>query len=115
MVGGKPAEKEIKKILDRSRCPTCGRTHSDLTIKRVPKKTLSQFREWCDSEFEGDWGMGLKWLWDFFTGVLGKGHERAEALGIEALERIAEIESKLSQPEQEKTITTVDGQKRKLK
>ena len=110
----KEAEKEIKKILDKSRCPTCGRTHSDLTIKRVPKKTLLQFREWCDSEFEGDWGMGLKWLWDFFTGTLGKGHERAEALAMQALEQIAELKSQ-PQEEEKKTITTVDGQKRKIK
>jgi hypothetical protein len=34
----------------------------DLVINRVPKKTLSWFIEWCKEEFEGDYGMGLKWL-----------------------------------------------------
>ena len=34
----------------------------DLIISRVPKHELSWFKEWCNENFEGDYGFGFKWL-----------------------------------------------------
>ena len=45
-------------------------TERNLYIRRVPKKTREEFINWCDEEFEGDWGFGLKWLMDFRKGLL---------------------------------------------
>lgn len=41
-----------------------------LYIGRVPEKVKTKFKQWCNEEFEGDYGMGLKWLWDFKEGLL---------------------------------------------
>ena len=107
MTEGKEAVKEVKKFVDKAtKCPTCGRKFGDLTISRIPSKTKEEFLAWCKEELANDFGMGIKWLWDFYTGILGKGHERAEAKADEALEQIAELKGSEAK---EKTITLVNG------
>ena len=109
MKEGKEAIKETKDFIDKAtRCPTCNRKYGDLTISRIPNKTKEEFTNWCKEELSNDFGMGLKWLWDFYTGILGKGHERAEAMASEALEQIAELRSE----GKKKTIKTLDGKEK---
>ncbi len=114
---GKEAIKEVNKFLEKTnRCKTCGRKHGDITFSNVPKPTLNEFTEWCKEELSDNFGMGLKWLWDFKTGILGEGHERAEAKADEALERIENIESQLSVGQQEeKPVMNVAGKELKVK
>ena len=113
---GKEAIKEVNKFLEKTnRCKTCGRKHGDLTISRIPTKTKEEFLAWCKEELSNDFGMGIKWLWDFYTGILGKGHERAEAIANEALERIENLERELAQPTNEESVMNVAGQEMKVK
>ena len=39
-------------------------------INRVPKKTRKEFIDYAKEEFAGDYGMALKWLIDFRSGLL---------------------------------------------
>ena len=115
MVEGKEAVKETKEFIDKAtKCPTCRRKYGDLTISRIPAKTKEEFINYCKEELSNDFGMGLKWLWDFYTGILGKGSERAEAKADEALEQIAELKS-LSEGKEKKTIKTLDGKEKVIK
>ncbi len=113
MTEGKEAVKETKEFIEKAtKCPKCGRKFGDLTISRVPLKKKQEFMAWCKEELANDFGMGLSWLWDYYTGILGKGSERAEAKADEALEQIAELKSKISGKQEKKTITTVDGKEK---
>ncbi len=117
MVEGLEAIEKAKKFLEKTnRCKTCGRKHGDLTISRIPAKTKEEFLNFCKEELSNDFGMGIKWLWDFYTGILGKGHERAEAIATEALERIENLERELAKPtNEEPSIKNVAGQEMKVK
>ena len=102
---GKEAIKEVKKFLDKVK--------PDLIINRIPKKTLEAFKELAKEEFCDDFGFTLKWLMDFYLGALGKGHERAESLALQALEETAELRGNLSEGN-EKTMN-VAGQEMKVR
>ena len=109
---GTEAVKEVKNFIDKAtKCPSCGRKFGDLTISRVPTKTKEEFSNWCKEELSNDFGMGLKWLWDFYTGILGKGHERAEAMASEALEEVNALRAELAEGKK-KTIRTLDGKEK---
>ena len=105
-------------------CPTCGRREADLTITDVPEQTLKQFKEYANKFFKpkdgtAHYGFSLKWLMDFYLGVIGGGHERAENLAQEALSQISEIKeevrTKFSQKQEEKKIIkTVDGKELRI-
>lgn len=106
-IEGDEATIEAKKFLDKVK--------PALVINRVPKKTLESFKDLANEDFCKDYGFTLKWLMDFYFGAIGKGHERAEALAMQALEENAELRSQLQPEQEEKTITLVNGQKRKIK
>ena len=112
---GKVKVEEIKKFVDKQKkCPTCHRAYFDLPINQVPKQTNEEFRRWCDVNFCGHWGMGLKWLWDFHKGILLTGHERAEAKADEALNQIAEIQKEPAEPGY-RTKTMINGKVKRYK
>jgi len=99
-------------------CPTCGRKEADLVITDVPEQTLKQFLDYSDAYFKpkngtSHRGFALKWLMDFYLGVIGGGHERAENLAQEALSQINEVKeevrTRFSQKEEPKEIRTVNG------
>jgi len=73
-----------------------------LNIKRVPIHTKREFIQWCEEEFEGDYGMGLKWLWDFYNGVFN---------GENFIDKINNLENKIESMEGNETgiIRTVGG------
>ena len=115
MKQGNEAVKETKDFIDKAtKCPKCGRRYDAFLISRIPKKTRKEFQDWCKEELCDDYGMGLKWLWDFFTGALGKGSERAEAKADAALEQIAMLEQKEGQKEK-KTVTMCDGKEKVIR
>ena len=55
--------KKVKEIKEK-----VGKT--SLYIGRIPEKTKTEFKAYCEKEFEGDYGMGIKWLMDFRNGLL---------------------------------------------
>lgn len=86
-------ERQVNELRERINPP-------DLVINRVPKKELVWFKDWCKDEFEGDYGMGLKWL--------SQGYMPPERTVLikeieELKERIKRLESK---PVEEKEIRT---------
>ena len=112
MTEGKQAVKEVKHFIDKAtKCYKCGRKYGDLTISRVPPKTKEEFINWCKAELCGDFGMGLKWLWDYYIGILGKGFERTEAKVDALAEELVELKGTLSETNK-KTIKTVDGKEK---
>ena len=113
---GKEAVKEAKKFIDKAtKCSTCGRKYGDLTISRIPSKTKEEFLIWCKEELSNDFGMGIKFLWDYYTGILGKGFERTEAKVDALAEELAELKGTLSESKEKKTIRTLDGKEKVIK
>ncbi len=106
---GEEAVKEAKKFIEKnSKCSECGRSFNVFSISRIPPKTREEFVKYCNEELCGDYGMGLKWLWDFYKGTLGHGSELADMKAEEALSQIAEMKS--SEPEEKKeTIRLCNG------
>jgi len=84
---------------------------SALRIARIPQKVKEEFTAWADKEFCSDWGMALKWLWDFYKGIMPEGHEEIYAR-LDMLEaKIAKLEEK----KETKHIRTVTGKILKIK
>ena len=114
---GIEAAKNVKKFVEKaSKCSECGRKYGDLTIGRVPPKTKEEFTKWCKEELCGDYGMGLRELWNFYKGLLPSGNELAEegnAKAEEALSQITELRAMVAEPQKEKkVIKTVDGKEK---
>ncbi len=106
---GVDAVKDVKSFIEKnSRCPTCHRSLNAYWFNRIPLKTKQWFNKWTKEEFCDDRGMALKWLCDFYTGVLGKGSERAEAKADDALEQLNELKA-VEPQEEKKTIVLVNG------
>lgn len=98
---GVDAVKDVKEFIDKnSRCPECHRNYNAYYFNRIPLKTKEWFNKWVKEELSDDRGMGLKWLCDFYNGVLGKGSERAEAKADDALNQLNEL--KAVEPQNEK-------------
>lgn len=77
-----------------------------LYIKRVPKKTKEEFISWSREDFEGDYGMALKWLIDFKSGLLSNPNQILN----EKIEMLADELSQLkSQEPKKKVIRSVSG------
>lgn len=105
---------EIKAFIDKNKkCPACNRPYGGLLLSRTPK-SIMEFKVWAKEEFCNDYGMALKWLWDFYTGILGKGHERAEAKADEALNQVAELSKQPEEKENERTKVMCDGSIRRF-
>ncbi len=106
---GIEAVEDVKKFIEKnSKCPTCHRSLNAYWFYRIPHKTKEWFNKWVLEEFCDDRGMGLKWLCDFYQGVLGKGSERAEAKADDALEQLNELKA-VEPQEKKKTIKLVNG------
>lgn len=72
------------------------------TISRVPKKTREWFFKFCNEEFEGDRGMALKHLIDFYTGILNAGTEHIEMAILDHDKRLAFLEETAGNKKEEK-------------
>lgn len=71
---------------------------SSLTISRVPKNTLEAFYKLAnDDNFSKDYGMALKFLLDFYNGIIPKGNEHLEAILEDHDDRLIKIESYINE------------------
>lgn len=81
-----------------------------LHFKRVPKPTLEWFQKKADEEFEGDYGMLLKFLVDFYQGLIPE-NETLQAL-VEEInvlkDRVKVLEENKKQDEV-KVVRASDG------
>lgn len=78
-------------------------------IDRVPKKTKEDFKAFAFQDFEGDYGMALKWLWDYYAGYMVTPESQMKVMIGELHERIAVLEGKPSEQVEEKNIRLGDG------
>jgi len=76
-----------------------------ITINRVPKNTYDRFMELAtEDDFCKDYGMVLKYLLDFYFGIIPSGIEHLE-VEIEMLkEEIAGLKSMLAEKKEEKVV-----------
>ena len=79
-----------------------------LVFDRVPWKTKKAFKQFASEEFANDYGMALKWLWDFYEGSLLPKESHVTVMLQELSERIGALETKGESPE-ENTITLGSG------
>jgi len=84
---------------------------TSLRIGRVPKPTLIEFRDWAASNFEDDYGMALKHLWDVYKGLMPPPESQIKLAMEEFNARLDAVEARSQQPEQENAITLGDGRK----
>jgi len=79
-----------------------------LGISRVPKETKKEFVAYANSEFCGDYGMTLKYIWDNFK--IGKIFIENLSYKLDEILRRVEPSNEES-PEQEEGITLLSGRK----
>lgn len=84
-------------------------SNTSIFINRIPKKTKAEFVSLAKEEFEGDYGMVVKWLIDFRKGLLSSPNQ----ILMEQMDLMAdEIASLKSEPkEKKKAIRSVAGTK----
>ena len=84
-------------------------TGNSLYISRVPVKTKEEFIKLANEEFEGDYGMVVKWLMDFRSGLLSAPNQSLLEQ-IEVLtEEIEKLKQKPEQKTEKKVIRSVSG------
>ena len=79
-----------------------------LNISRVPKKTREEFIEFANSEFEEDYGMTLKHVWDNFK-MWKIFFENMDYKLNNILEKVSQIENE-KKPEED-SITMLNGRR----
>ena len=82
-------------------------SRTSLYIGRIPDKTKTEFKEYAQEEFEGDYGMALKWLMDFKKGLLSDPNQILN----DKIDIIAEEVKKLQDKEKETGIKTISGKR----
>ncbi len=81
-------------------------------IKRIPINTLREFKGWCREELANDYGMGLKWLWDFYRENLPLPESQVKSLLADLNDRLVQVENK---SDEENTIRFGDGKNVEVK
>lgn len=83
-----------------------------LQISRVPKNTLVKFKEMANTDdFENDYGFLLKFLMDFYLGLVPVGNEHLE-MEIQSLrQEIEQLKQSLVVNEEKKSRRTLLGEK----
>ena len=83
---------------------------TSLYIGRIPEKTKTEFIKLSNAEFEQDYGMCLKWLMDFRSGLLSDPNEILNAK-IDALtEKVNKLRGMVeTKPEEKKKRKMLDG------
>lgn len=77
-----------------------------LVIHRIPRPTKEAFLKWANAEFDGDYGMALKFLFDMHVGNL----PNDVAYLVSETHRLSdEIEALKQKPEEKKVRRTVSG------
>ena len=87
---------------------------TSLYIGRIPEDTKTEFKELCKIEFEGDYGMCIKWLLDYRRGLLSSPNEentyKIEVLAEQVVSLAQQIMELQNTPvEKKRTIRSVSG------
>lgn len=82
------------------------RAPADLTISRVPKKTIIAFKELAAEEFCKDYGFTLKWLMD---GTISQDTQMLMDKILELEQRIIDLEIKPEKEEKKKVVKLLNG------
>jgi hypothetical protein len=107
MVEQNKSVETLKKLIGV--CPTCNRRPVMLSIQRIPNKTLEMFRSIAKEEFVNDYGLFLKHLLDFYTGLIPKGWEHLE-YDIESLKgEVEQLKKEVIIKKEENIIRMGDG------
>ena len=77
-----------------------------LHIARVPRKTKEKFLLWANEEFEGDYGMLLKFLVD---GLVNPDQVELRERLVELENRVARLETKPEEEKKGKVIRLLNG------
>jgi len=97
---------DVRKKIDELR----EKVGSGFGINRCPKKTMDWFFRFAEEEFCNDRGFALKFLVDFYTGVLDAGNEHLEASIVDLNRRLSVVEDKVLKSVEEKPKRTrLDG------
>jgi len=80
-----------------------------LSISRVPKHTKEEFVEFANEEFEEDYGMALKYVWDNFK--MWKMFIENMNYKLDNILEILSHEKDSKEPEQKESITLLSGEK----
>lgn len=83
-----------------------------LNISRVPKKTREEFVKFAEEEFEGDYGMLLREVWEKYKeySMVQQTFDTKINYIIQLLEKEQNTASQEEEPEK-KTIKLLDGRK----
>lgn len=83
------------------------RIMNGFAINRIPQKARDEFIAFSEDEFCGDRGFALKFLWDFYTGVISSGIEHLESELLLVKKELAELKDKPK--EENKPKPRMDG------
>lgn len=98
-------EEDIKEIKEKIKHPV-------LHIGRIPKKTYMEFVKLAEEEFCSDYGMAMKFLYDFYVGLIPTGIEHLEIELERQNSEIEKIKEVVFKKEEKKPSTRLDGTKR---
>jgi hypothetical protein len=102
-------EQSIQELKDRIRAKTSSMT---LTMNRVPKNTYDRFIALANQEdFCSDFGMTLKFLLDFYIGIIPTGLETMQMDILMLKDKVGQLESRSqAKPEPEtKVVRMANG------
>ena len=85
------------------------RVTEGIHINRLPKKTKEEFIVLANEEFASDYGMTLKWLLDFRSGLLARPNQLLLDQMEDMASEIASLKVAKPQEEKRKTIHSVSG------
>jgi hypothetical protein len=72
------------------------RGNCTLSISRVPEKSLHRFKELADSDFASDYGQCLKWLLDFYDGIIPNGFNEVMEIISDHEKEIHDLKQKVT-------------------
>ena len=81
----------------------------DLVIDRVPEKANQVFKEFAREEFCNDYGMTLKFLLDFYLGLIPTGTEQMELKIMQLEQSINELKSSSKEDKNDGVIKMANG------
>lgn len=85
-------------------------------INRIPQKTRERFLEFTMTDFCDDRGLALKFLMDFYDGLIPKGWEHLEIALEDLNNRLTNLEQKFNEKKETvNTITMANGRLLRLK
>lgn len=86
-----------------------GLLDKSIFFKRVPKKTRAWFKEYANEEFEGDYGMTLKHIVDFYRGMYTETMLSGIDISHQKLDKIIEILEPTLEKESSQVIKMASG------